>query len=131
MDRVTGAGSQTAGRDKLARDFYQKDYQELPQKQQDDVDDLHGKLWNPAGTSGYLKKGLSFAEAHHLLLEAYRAETDKQYPQEIRSALMDFARGLEKDISEAAKAGGFYPEFSKAEKSLRAAVKEIRANGNN
>jgi len=40
--------------------------------------------------------------------------TDKQYPQEIRSALMDFARGLEKDISEAAKAGGFFPEFSKS-----------------
>jgi len=131
FDRVTGPQGHDGQLQKLSRDFYQKDHQELTQKQRDDVDSLHSKLWNPAGTSDYLKPGLSFAEAYDLKLETYRAQTDKAFTPEIRSTLSDFARGLERDLEEAAKAGGFYPEYSKAEKSLRAAVKEIRANGNN
>jgi len=130
LDRALGPQSHYAERNKISRDFMGLEYGQLNQNQQDEVDNLHSKLWNPAGRSAYLRQGLTLIEAYHLKLEAYRAEQDKIFTPEIRAALNDFSRGRERDLEEAAKAGGFYPEFSKAEKSLRAAVKEIRANGN-
>jgi hypothetical protein len=122
MDRAIGTTGTDGQLDKISRDFHGKDYRELSQQQQGDVDSLHSKLWNPAGTSEYLKSGLTFGEAYDLKLEAYRAENDKTFTQEIRSTLNDFARGLERDLQEAAKAGGFFDQFSKADKALRTAV---------
>src|SRR5690348_15917632 len=59
QDRVTDPKGHDGALQKIGRDFYGRDYNELTQKQRNDVDDLHSKLWNPAGTSEYLKKGLS------------------------------------------------------------------------
>jgi hypothetical protein len=123
QDRVMGPGSPE---DKISRDFYRRDFRELKPEKQSEVQSLHSKLSNPATPHPYLSKGLTFTEAWHLLTEGYAAENDKKYPQEIRAALSDFCRGLEKDIGEAAKAGEFFDEFSKADKALRAAVEARR-----
>lgn len=131
FDRVTGPQGDEGRQNKIARDFHGLDYKELTQKQRDAVDTLHGQLWNPAGSSEYLKPGLSFGEGYDLLLQAYRAENDKSYTQEIRAALNDFARALERDLEEAAKAGGFFDQFSRADKQLRQALAgPHRANQN-
>jgi len=124
QDRVLGSrgSGDTGHRNRIARDFHGADYNELTPQQQDGVNDLLGKVSTPAGTFKYLKKGLSFGEAYELLIQSFGAQGDSKLAPEIKQGLIDFRNGLEKDISEAAKAGGFFDEFSKADKALRAAV---------
>ena len=113
---------QVDARDKLSRDFYGTEYSKLPPEKQADVSSLHGGLVNDAPDHPYLKKGLTFIQARHLLIETYHAELTNRYPQEIQTALADFRTGLEKDIDEAAKRAGFYSEYSKANLDLKMAT---------
>lgn len=112
-------------RDKISRDFYGADYNQLPPEKQADVSALHGGLVNDAPDHPYLKSGLTFIQARHLLVETYREELSNSYPQEIKTALIDFRSGLEKDIDEAAKRAGFYPEYSRANHDLKTAARSM------
>ena len=122
QDRVIGPKGGYHG--KIARDFYGKHYHKLSADQQVKVGTLHSALGSSDGHP-YLKKGLTFIQARHLLIETYREEFKaRNLPEEIRGALGDFRRGLEHDIDDAAKAGGFFSEYARANQALR-----IRAAG--
>jgi hypothetical protein len=112
-------------RDKLSRDFYGTEYNKLPPEKQADVSVLNGGLVNDAPDHPYLKSGLTFIQARHLLIETYREELSNSYPEEIKTALIDFRSGLEKDLSEAAKRAGFYPEYSRANHDLKTAARSM------
>jgi hypothetical protein len=124
MDRVLGTKGHDGKLDKLSRDLYRKDYQELAPQQRDEVDSFHAKIWSPAGGSEYLgdQKGLTFGDAYDLRLEALREVNEGRYPQEIRTGLGDFAAGLARDLAESAKLHGFYDVYSKADRALFAAA---------
>jgi hypothetical protein len=124
QDRAEHLRGISAHHNKIARDFYGSDYASLSQDKQQQVTSLHSSLVseNPATGHPYLKPGFTFAQARHLLLETYRAERSNSYPQEIRTALVDFRAGLEKDLDEAAKRQGFFPEYSQANRNLRLAT---------
>ena len=124
QDRVLGSrgSGDTGHRNRIARDFHGADYNELTQQQQDGVNDLLGKVQTPAGTFKYLKKGLSFAEAHELLIQSFGAQGDSKLAPEIRQGLIDFRNGLEKDMYDAAKQAGFLEQYSQADKALRGAL---------
>lgn len=119
---ATPPAPQVDARDKLSRDFYGTEYNTLTPDKQAEVSSLHGGLVNDAPDHPYLKAGLTFIQARHLLLETYREELTNRYPQEIQTALADFRTGLEKDIDEAAKRAGFYPEYSQANHALKMAT---------
>jgi hypothetical protein len=124
QDRAEGAKGVTGAQDKIGRDFYGTEYSNLTPDKRAEVDSLHSSLVadNPATGHPYLKPGFNFAQARHLLLETYREEVSTHYPQEIQTALADFRTGLEKDLDEAAKVHGFYPEYSGANQALRIAT---------
>jgi hypothetical protein len=124
QDRAEGPKGQNGAVDKIGRDFYGKEYSDLTPDKRAEVDSLHSALGNhnPATGHPYLKPGLTFAQARHLLIETYKTEANEHYPQEIRTALADFRTGLEKDLDESAKAHGFYQEYSKANQALRIAT---------
>jgi hypothetical protein len=130
MDRVEDRPQGSAGgRDKTARDFFRKDYQDLPEERKGQVQDLHSAMFNPATPHPYFKAGLTFAEGHSLLVETYREESKRDLPKELQAAMIDFRNGLEKDLDESAKAHGFYQEYSRANQALRiAAVGPHRIN---
>jgi len=124
QDRAEGPQGPNGAVDKIGRDFYGKEYSDLTPEQRAEVDSLKSSLTyeNPATGHPYLKPGFTFAQARHLLIETYRAEATERYPQEIRTALVDFRTGLEKDLDESAKTHGFYPEYSRANQNLRIAA---------
>jgi hypothetical protein len=124
QDRAEGPKGPHGAQDKIGRDFYGTEYANLPPDRKAEVDSLHGALVsdNPATGHPYLKPGFNFAQARHLLIETYREESGRRYPQEIQTALADFRTGLEKDLDEAAKHAGFYPEYSRANTALRIAT---------
>jgi hypothetical protein len=122
MDRANGPKGKEGVRDKMARDFFRKDYESLPEAQKGQVDDVHSQLFNPATPHPYFKAGLTFAEAHSLLLDTYREETDRKLPQELQAAMIDFRCGLERDLDESAKTHGFYKAYSDANQALKIAT---------
>jgi len=122
LDRADGPKGQDGIRDKMARDFHGRDFQDLPEDKKNGVRELESAMSNPATPHPYFKAGLTFAQAHSLLIETYREETNRTLPQELRAALADFRTGLEKDLDESAKAHGFYQEYSKANQALRIAA---------
>jgi hypothetical protein len=122
LDRVDGPRGTDGVRDKMARDFFQKDYAALPEDKKGQVLDLHNHMSNPATPHPYFKAGLTFAQGHNLLIETYREESKRDLPKELQAAMIDFRNGLEKDLDEAAKHAGFYQAYSLANQTLRIAA---------
>jgi hypothetical protein len=104
QDRAEGPQGPEGPRDKIARDFYGAEFQNLPDDKKNEVTEMRGRLANPATGHPYLRKGLTFIEARQLLVDTYRTESQNRYPQEIRTDLQDFRKGLENDLDDAAKA---------------------------
>jgi hypothetical protein len=111
LDRTAELKGESAERNKIARDFFGTDYNDLTKAKADEVDALHDESWR---MKAYLKPGLSFAEARRIRNEALLDEKNLRYPQEVRTALQDFRKGLEKDMEESAKAHRFHYEYSQA-----------------
>lgn len=122
MDRADGPQGHDGVRDKMARDFHGRDYKDLPEDKKGQVNDLHSALFNPATPHPYFKAGFTFGQGHGLLVEIYREEAKRDLPKELQAAMIDFRKGLEKDLDEAAKAHGFYLEYSRANQALLVAA---------
>lgn len=120
MDRLEGPQGDYGIQSKLARDLHGREYSELPIEEQDAIRDVHYQMRNPAGNPPYFKEGFDFAQGHNLLLAAYSEE--KSAPKQLRSAMLDFSKALEKDLDDAAKHSGFYRELSEANLKLHMAV---------
>lgn len=111
LDRTVELKGWSAEVNKIARDFFGQDYNDLTKVKADEVDELHNEIWR---AKAYMKPGLSFAEARRIRNEALLDEKNLRYPQEIRTALQDFRKGLERDMEESAKAFRFHHEYSQA-----------------
>jgi hypothetical protein len=127
MDRMSDPKAPNGVLDKLSRDLHGSDYKSLPEDKQTGVYDIAHELRNHNHATGhrYLKAGIDFAQAKHILISTYKevGSMKADYPQDVRHGLNDFAAGLEKDLDEAAKRGGFYDEYSRTQAELRDAIK--------
>jgi hypothetical protein len=124
LDRADGPKGRNGAQDKLARDLHGKDYSELPEDKQQEIDSKYNSIAmsNPATGHSYLKPGFTFGQGHNLMLAAIREESIKGLPQEVRAGLSDFVRALEKDLDEAAKHAGFYKSYADANTALKIAT---------
>lgn len=134
LDRITAPKGQAGLRDKLARDLHSApDYKSLPADKQAGVDEIAGAVqWhNPATGHPYNKAGLTFPQGRYILVQTYKemGSIPGDYPQDVRHKLTDFATGLEMDLEAAAKAGGFYPQYSGAVRDLKESIKQNRMKG--
>jgi hypothetical protein len=123
MDRLDGPKGQDGALDKLGRDLHGREYSELTEPQRQQITSIHSSLGNanPATGHPYLKPGFDFAQGHDLLVSAYGLSMDR-FQREIRASMQDFISGLEKDLDQAAKAGGFFKQYSDATTALRIAT---------
>ena len=123
LDRSEGPNGDNGVLDKLSRDFYSKEYQDLTPKQQEEMTSRRSALAysNPAEGHPYTKPGFTFAQGHNLLLATYREDTSR-FPGEVRAAMIDFRNALEKDLDEAAKHAGFFKQYSDANTALKIAT---------
>jgi hypothetical protein len=123
-DRVEGIKGPNGAQDKIGRDFYGTKYRNLPPDKQAEVHSLHSSLVHANRATGhpYLKIGLTFIQARHLLIETYRTEMNNRYPSDLRAALVDFRTGLEADLDAAAKNGGFFQAYARANTELKIAT---------
>ena len=124
LDRADGPQGRSGIQNKLARDLHGKEYSELPEGKQQEIDSKYNSLAssNPATRHPYLKAGFTFAQGHNLLLAAIREQSSNSLPQQIRAGLFDFVSALERDLDEAAKRAGFYQSYSQANQALRIAT---------
>jgi hypothetical protein len=120
MDRLDGPEGDYGIQNKLARDLHQKEYADLSEDEQERIRDINHKMRNPAGSPPYFKAGFDFAQGHNLLLAAYSDE--KSAPKQLRFAMLDFSKALERDLDEAAKHSGFFKEYSDANMALKIAT---------
>ncbi len=125
QDRAHGVKGHYGIHDKLARDLYgSPDYKSLTPAQQDHVSEKESELRsNPALPHPYTGKGFTFGQARHILMGLYRLlSAASSYPEEIRAKISELADSLEKDIAEAAKRNGFYPEYAAQLKGVKDAL---------
>src|SRR5438105_15622526 len=115
--------------DKLARDVHSRpDFKSLPPEKQSGISGLAGAIrWHsPARRHPYNRMGLTFAEGRNILVQTYRELAKSGMPSEIQHGLYDFSTGLERDLEEAAKRGGFFQEFGQRLKDLREEINKRR-----
>jgi hypothetical protein len=133
MDRMSAPKGDDGLHDKLSRDLYSSSYQPLLRDKQAVLEELKHAIrqHRPGIGHAYTKAGLTFAQARHVLVQTYSemGNSRANYPQDIRHKLSDFATGLEKDLDDAAKRAGFYPQYSEAVRDLKESIKQNRMRG--
>ena len=124
QDRAHGPKGHYGAHDKLARDlFNQPDYQSLNPAQQDYVSRKELEVSKPRPGAPVHAKGIHFWAGTACLMGLYRLQSAaSSYPQEIRAKISELSDALEKDIAEAAKQNGFYPEYAAQLKAVKNAL---------
>ena len=128
MDRAKGPQPGPAKddfvRNKLARDLHGvSDFGSLSPANQSHVMSVEIEIRNPATGHPYQRAGFDFAQARHVLMDAYKLLGKAlSYPPDVRAKIGDFVNALEMDIVASAKRNGFYDQYSKRLNALRESI---------